>query len=406
MSKNIENKSTDMTNWDRSGLPGWAYFSEELFRLEQELLFRKHWQFVGHSNSISEVGTYMCIDIAGERGLVIRGKDNNLRAFHNLCRHRGSRVVADQKGKCNKSIVCPYHGWVYELDGSLRGIARKETFPEMDNGGLGLVPLEMEIWNGFVFVRFKPSIQPSVKEIMSRFDNEIAAYGLKDMVPDEKSEWSEVVEANWKSVRDVDNEGYHVPQAHPGLHQLYGQNYNDEPFENGTSRSVGVFNSKPSRRWSVRNYLKFLPKVDALSEENQNRWMYAGMFPNLVFGFYPDSVIYYLEIPISATKTIQRGGVLKYPNESRDLRIARYLSGRIDRDTAKEDQMLTIWASEATKSSAYSGIILSDLEFGVKTYHDHLRQLMPILRCEKAPSASEFNSLNSKMLNATEISIP
>ena len=105
MSKNIENKSTDMTNWDRSGLPGWAYFSEELFRLEQELLFRKHWQFVGHSNSISEVGTYMCIDIAGERGLVIRGKDNNLRAFHNLCRHRGSRVVADQKGKCNKSIV-------------------------------------------------------------------------------------------------------------------------------------------------------------------------------------------------------------------------------------------------------------------------------------------------------------
>ena len=400
MRSTIDKKSTVMGDWNRSGLPGWAYFSEDLFGLEQELLFKKHWQFVGHVNSISETGSYICIDIAEERGLVIRGKDKKIRAFHNLCRHRGSRVVADQKGKCNKSIVCPYHGWVYDLDGSLRGITRKETFPEMDARELGLVPLELEIWNGFIFVRFKPGGQKSVKEIMSRFDNEIEAYSLKDMIPDEKSDWAEVVDANWKSVRDVDNEGYHVPQAHPGLYQLYGQNYYDEPFENGTSRSVGVFNSKPSRRWSVRNYLKFLPKVEALPEENQRRWMYAGMFPNLVFGFYPDSVIYYLELPISPTKTIQRGGVLKYPNESKDLRIARYLSGRIDRDTAKEDQMLTMWASEATKSSAYSGIILSDLEYGVKTYHDHLRKIMPVLELQDPPLEGKIAAINNKMINS------
>ena len=125
------------------------------------------------------------------------------------------------------------------------------------------------------------------------------------------------------------------------------------------------------------------------------------MFPNLVFGFYPDSVIYYMEIPISANQTIQRGGSLRYPNETRNLKIARYLSGRIDRDTAKEDQMLTVWSCEATKSSAYSGIVLSDLEYGVKTYHDHLRELMPILDLQKEPKEAKLVSLNNEMINLT-----
>ena len=150
----------------------------------------------------------------------------------------------------------------------------------------------------------------------------------------------------------------------------------------------------------MRNYLKLLPKVDKLSLESQNRWLYAGMFPNLVFGFYPDSVIYYMEIPISATQTIQRGGALRYPNETRDLKIARYLSGRIDRDTAKEDQMLTVWSCEATKSSAYSGIILSDLEYGVKTYHDHLRKIMPVLKLQAPPIEGKIASINDKMINS------
>ena len=400
MTKTNCNEQVVPSCWDRSGLPGWTYFSEDLFRLEQEVLFRQHWQLVGHINAIIDPGTYITLDIADERGFVIRGSDGKVRAFHNLCRHRGSRVVPEKKGKCNKSIVCPYHGWTYGLDGATRGIARKESFPEMDRNKLGLIPLNMEIWHGFIFVKFKDSYQPSVKEIMARFEHEITEFGLDKMIPVPESEWFDIIDVNWKSVRDVDNEGYHVKQAHPGLDDLYGQNYNDEPFHNGTSRSVGVFNKKPSKRWSVRNYLKFLPKVAKLSSKSQNRWLYAGMFPNLVFGFYPDSVIYYMEIPISATQTIQRGGTLRYEDETRNLRIARYLSGRIDRDTAKEDQMLTAWSCEATKSSAYSGIILSDLEYGVKTYHDHLRKIMPVLNLPDAPVEGQLVSINTNMINS------
>ena len=110
-------------DWDRSGLPGWTYFSEELFELECETIFKTHWQFVCHVNEIAKNGAYVTYDIAGERALVIRGQDGKVRAFHNLCRHRGSRVVSEERGQCNKAMICPYHGWAYNLDGSLRGIA-------------------------------------------------------------------------------------------------------------------------------------------------------------------------------------------------------------------------------------------------------------------------------------------
>ena len=387
-----------LTNWNRSGLPGWAYFSEELFELEQDTLFRRHWQFVCHVNSLKKIGDYVSIDMAGERGFVILGDDKVIRAFHNLCIHRGSRVVAQAKGTCKKSIVCPFHGWTYNLDGTLRGVVSRDTFPDMNLDQMGLKPLEMDIWNGLIFIKFKSGEQPKVSTIMARFEKEIKHYSLKNMVPVLDSEWSETLEVNWKSVRDVDNEGYHVRQAHPGLHDLYGQNYYDEPFSKGTSRSIGVFNDKPSKKWSVKNYLKFLPKNSSFPVEMQGRWLYAGMFPNLVFGFYPDSVIYYLEVPISATKTVQRGGVLKFPEETRELKISRYLSGRIDRDTAKEDQMLTIWSSEATKSSAYTGVIFSDLEYGVKSYHDHLRKLMPVLKLNSEPASGRLAEVNTDML--------
>ena len=386
-------------DWDRSGLPGWAYFSQELFELECETLFKTHWQFVCHVNEAADIGAYVTFDVAGERALVIRGHDGILRAFHNLCRHRGSRIVPDARGVCNKAMVCPYHGWAYNLDGGLRGIANRDTFPPMQAEKWGLKPLEMEIWNGLVFIRFQAGPQPAVAEILARFDDEIAPYDLANMVPTDSNSMDDLLPVNWKSVRDVDNEGYHVRQAHPGLHQLYGNGYFDEPYANGTSRSVGTFNEAYGHRWSVRKYREILPEADNLPREQQRQWIYFGMFPNFVLGLYPDSVIYYQEVPQSAEQTVQRGMCYRRSNESREMKAARYLSGRIDRDTADEDQMLMVWSCEATKSSAYDGVIFSDLEYGVKTYHDHLRQLLPVMAQPVPPASGQMALLNDALLS-------
>lgn len=383
--------------WDRSGLPGWTYFSEELHELEKEELFRKHWQLACHVADVPEAGDFMTFDLAGERALIVRGRDGVVRGFHNLCRHRGSRVVAEERGHCKSALICPYHGWAFNLDGTLRGAAQPKSFPDLDPVEWGLKPLETEIWQGFVFVRFKESEQPSVAEIMGRFDAELAPYDMANMVPAGTGSLEDETAVNWKAVRDVDNEGYHVPKAHPALHDLYGQGYYDEPYVNGASRSFATFNDGPGSLWSVRAYKSILPEATWLPESHRRAWLYVGLFPNAVIGVYPDSMIFYQEIPDGVGHTRLRGAVYRHREESREMRLARYLSGRIDGITGKEDQMLTIWSCEAAKSSAYDGIILSDLEYGVKTHHDHLRSVLPVLKLGEEPAAGTLADANAAL---------
>ena len=387
-------------NWQRNGLPGWTYQSDSLFQLEAEELFRKHWQFVCHVNELKEVGSYKTIDIVNERGFVIKCENKEIRAFHNMCMHRGSRVIGDNEGVCKRSIVCPFHGWSYNFDGTVRGVPNRDSFGETDFSQMALKPIQLEIWNGLIFIRFKKSNQKNISEILKRFDSEIKHYKMENMTPVEGSSWFEILDANWKSVRDVDNEGYHVRQAHPSLFDLYGQNYNDEPYIKGTSRSVGTFNTKPSKKWSVKKYRNIIENNNWLNlpKLQKRSWVYFGMFPNFVLGLYPECIIYYYEYPLSTSKTIQAGGVLKHKEEPREKKLARYLSGRIDRDTAKEDQMLVEWSSEAVKSSAFSGVCLSDLEYGVKSYHDHLRKLFPVVNCETEPNDNPLFEVNDNLL--------
>ena len=393
---------TEIPNdWDRSGLPAWSFFNNEMFEAEKDLLFRRHWQLICHSNDIPNAGDFITWNLIGERALVIRGKDGKIRAFHNLCKHRGSRVIADDAGTCKSTITCPFHGWTYNLDGTLRGASRPSSLPKLDPVEYGLPPLEMDIWNGFIFVRFQPGPQPALSDILKRFDDEVSQYELFDLKPTGDGFWTEEIDANWKCVRDVDNEGYHVPMAHPGLYDLFGQNYYDEPIAGGLSRSVGSFNSGDGRLWSVRNYKKLLHAKDSLDDTHQKCWLYIGVFPNLVFGLYPDSVIFYQEYPVENGKTIQRGGNYKYAEENREMKVSRYLSMRIDRLTSKEDEQLIKWSWEAAFSSAYDGVLLSDLEYGVKAYHDTLREYFPVLSGSE-PERGRLLQANERLLAKRE----
>ena len=128
-------------DWDRGGLPAWTYFSRELLEIEEELLFRRHWQLVCHVADLPEPGDFQTLDIAGERALIVRGRDGAIRAFHNLCRHRGSRVVAEEQGNLRNVIICPFHGWTYDLEGRLRWVAQPRALPPLDADEWGLKAL-------------------------------------------------------------------------------------------------------------------------------------------------------------------------------------------------------------------------------------------------------------------------
>lgn len=383
-------------SWDRRGLPGWAYHSKALLELEKDHLFRTHWQIACHVSDLPGPGDYLTLDIAGERALLLRDQDGGIRAFHNICRHRGSRLVADEKGHCRNALVCPFHGWVYNLDGTLRGAAQPQSFPPLDRVAFGLKTLEFEVWMGFVFIRFEPGRQPSVASLMAPFAPEIAHYRPEEMVP-AGTMFTQESPVNWKSVRDVDNEGYHVAMAHPALQDLYGSTYRDEPFVNGVSRSFATYNPHAGRRWSVRNYVRIAPVATRLPDYLKRAWVYYGLFPNAVIATTPETVMFYQEFPLGIDRTMLRGAVYRYRDESREARAARYLASRIDRDTLAEDVQLTIWSNEAMASKAFAGFYLSDLEFGVRSHHDHIRAILPVTRLENAPDERDMPEVNAAM---------
>ncbi|WP_442581954.1 aromatic ring-hydroxylating oxygenase subunit alpha [Mesorhizobium sp. ASY16-5R] len=394
---NLHSRDVTVPNdWDRRGLPGWSYHSQALLELEKEHVFRNHWQIVGHVSDMPNAGDYLAIDIVGERALAVRGKDGVVRGFHNLCRHRGSRVVADNKGNCKNALVCPFHGWVYNLDGTLRGAARPGSFPDLDKTEFGLSPLDLEIWMGLIFVRFRTGPQPSVAELMQPIESEISHYRIGEMLP-AYGVWSQKTPVNWKSVRDVDNEGYHVAMAHPALQDLYGSTYFDEPFKNGVSRSFATYNPHAGRRWSVRNYVRISPEATHLPEHLRKAWIYYGIFPNMVIALTPETAQFYQEFPLSTGETLLRGAIYRYPEESRRQAAARYLALRIDRETTAEDVQLSVWSNESMLSDAFEGFYLSDLEYGVRTHHDHLRRMLPVLQLESAPEEKDMWGLNEAL---------
>ncbi len=384
------------TGWDRKGLPGWCYHSPALLALEKEHLFKTHWQIACHVSDVPNIGSFQTFDLCDERVLILRNPAGEVRAFFNICRHRGSRLVVEDQGTCPNALICPFHGWVYNLDGTLRGAARPESYPAMDKNEFALRPIEMEIWQGFVFVRFRPGPQPSVAELMAPFEEEISAYRMADHVPTDGI-WTENSPVNWKSIRDVDNEGYHVAMAHPALQDLYGSTYLDEPYVEGISRSDGQFTPTKGRRWAVRNYKKFSKPQPYLPDHLHKKWLYYGIFPNSVIAVTPETTLFYQEFPLSVDTSMLRSATYRTKDEDRQQRAARYLAARIDRETVEEDIQLTIWSNEAMASDAFEGFYLSDLEYGVRSHHDHLRQILPVYTQENAPEENQMAAENAAL---------
>ena len=383
-------------DWDRRGLPAWTYHNEALLDLERTELFHSHWQIAGHINDVPNTGDYLTFDVCNERAVIIRGDDGVVRAFHNLCRHRGSRVAVESKGHCKNALVCPFHGWVYNLDGTLRGAARPKTYPEMDKHEFGLRPVEMEIWLGLIFVRFKKGPQPSIAQLLAPFAAELAAYRPQDMIAADRV-WANELKVNWKSVRDVDNEGYHVAMAHPALQDLYGAGYHDIPFEGHINCAKGPFNAHGGRRWSVRHYLKLSGGQSWLPGDLRKVWSYYGLFPNNVIIATPETIQFYQELPLGVERSLVRGIIYHHKQESREQKLARYLSYRIDRETYEEDTQLSMWSNESMKSSAFEGFYLSDLERGVRTHHDILRKTIPVFTLDDPPEAANMAQINATM---------
>lgn len=198
----------------QSTLPyGW-YTDPEILRCEQELVFRSAWQYVGHLGQLPEPGTFFSGSAGRVPIVVTRARDDVVRAFVNVCRHRGF-VVAEGEGR-RETLQCPYHAWTYGLDGCLRNAPRSEEEPDFPREELGLVPAEVGTWGPFVFVNTGPDPEP-LSDALGSMPAQIAELGLDvdDLVW--HSRWEAELEANWKIVCENFLECYHCQVAHPAF---------------------------------------------------------------------------------------------------------------------------------------------------------------------------------------------
>ncbi len=382
-------------------LPGWTYHDAGFHALERERIFMPSWQVVCHTSDVPRAGDYATFEMLGERAFVVRGAGGELRAFYNVCRHRAHAVVEGDLGHCDHHLQCPYHGWTYRLDGALHAVPAERTFPGLDKSHVALTPVELEVFMGFVFVRFEAG-GPSVAERLAPYAGELAHYRLEEMQP-LGGQWAEQIDVDWKNLMDNYLEDYHFRTGHPGLSGLMNEEYErDVRVGGGVSRLSHTLRDEPRGRWSERLYHRLLPRQPHLPAGLARRWSYFSLFPGVNFDVYPDRMDFFQIVPHGPGRSIMRARAYGLPDARREMRLARYLNQRINRRVQREDNRLTRSVQAGLRSRSYAAGTLCDKEAVVRGFQDWIRAALPVAGLEAPPAPGTMHACNRRLVREGE----
>jgi phenylpropionate dioxygenase-like ring-hydroxylating dioxygenase large terminal subunit len=254
----------------------------------------------------------------------------------------------------------------------------------------GLAPVELEVWRGFVFVRLEGG-GPSVAEMMAPHDAEVEPYRFEALCA-----FGRVTlrprRVNWKNVGDNYSDGLHIAVAHPGLKRLMGAGYGVEASQH-VDKMWGPILDKPSVNPSERAYQHFLRHVPYLPPERQRLWTYFKLWPNLAFDIYPDQVDFMQWLPVSPTQTLIREIAYVVPDADmpkkwrREMKAARYLNWRINRQVNAEDTRLIDRVQDGMASCSFTVGPLSEQEIALRNFCRKIRQAIPQARQHRAPAS-------------------
>ena len=365
-------------------LPGWIYRDADFLQAERERVFACAWQVICHLSDIPNPGDYHTLDFLGEPIVAVRGRDSGVRAFFNVCRHRAARLVDGGSGHCPGRIVCPYHAWTYDLDGTLAAVPHREEFADFSLRQFGLKPVESEVYKGFIFVRLQAGL-PSVADMLAPYEHELAWYRFEELEPLGRVTMR-VRHVNWKNVTDNYSDAMHIAVAHPGLSRLFGHTYGVES-QLWVDKMWGYLRDTPSSQLSERMYQAVLPASPHLPQDRQRLWTYFKLWPNVAFDIYPDQVDFMQMIPVSPTETLVREIAYAHPDERREMRAARYLNWRINRRVSLEDKALIERVQAGMGSRSHSPGPLGNNEVALRSFARRMRELIPESRLERAPGA-------------------
>jgi Rieske 2Fe-2S family protein len=273
--------------------------SPEIFEKEQQLIFSRHWLCAGHQSQLTKPGEFFVLQVMDESLIVLRDQTKQIRAFYNVCRHRGTRLCEEKSGQFRETLQCPYHAWTYALDGSLVGAPHMDQTGDFDKADYPLHPVRLALWEGFIFINLAEKA-PSLETFFAPLTGKFRHWNLPLLRSAKRIVYE--VKANWKLLFENYSECYHCPLVHPTLSKLtpYDSAENDlceGPFLGGFMPITG------GKSLTMSGQSCALPLGDIRGEDHQ-RVFYYSIFPTMLLSLHPDYVMVHQLWPQSPERTL------------------------------------------------------------------------------------------------------
>jgi Rieske 2Fe-2S family protein len=291
-------------------MPRERYTSDIVLQVEQERIFAREWNCVGRSSRLAGPGDFMVRVVAGESIIVLRDRAGELRAFFNVCRHRGTQLCNLSSGQFSETIQCPYHAWTYSTDGRLLGAPHMQEVDAFDKRDYPLHAAGIAEWEGFVFVNVADDPVPFERAFAPML-HRLERFHVGGLVIGHSVAYD--VHANWKLVFQNYSECLHCPMIHPELSAVLQYQSGENDLVEG--RFLGGFmeitRPNESATLSGRACGRFVS--DDVSEDDRHRAFYYTAMPNLMLSIHPDYVNYYLLTPVAVDRTTVESEWLFHP---------------------------------------------------------------------------------------------
>jgi Rieske 2Fe-2S family protein len=283
-------------------LPPRTFHDQEIFDYEQDAWFAGGWVSIGRVEDAQTAGQYFLAQVAGENLIIVRGNDGELRGFYNVCRHRGATILEVDSGTLPR-FQCPYHAWIYDLEGTLKQPRHTELLTDFDPVEWGLIPVRVDSWQGIVYADLSGTAGPLpdfLGDIVATFER----FDLGALRRVRRIDYD--VKANWKAIVENYLECYHCPGVHPQLNRI-------TPYTSGSYL--------PSNGAAMNSYMEVLPQFETLSmtgaadgrdpmpgmtEDDHNRIYYSAVWPNMLFSLHPDYLMLHWVTPLEPGRTLVR----------------------------------------------------------------------------------------------------
>jgi len=280
-------------------LPGCYYTDPAVFREEMEQFFFRSWVCAGRTEQIEKPGDYFLREVAGESIIITRDQGGTVRAFYNVCRHRGTRIVTAPEGSFTGRIQCGYHGWTYGLDGRLIGAPHMDESAGFCREDYPLNKVQAAAWEGHIFINLNPQAEPLEKQL-DDLPKKFAAWRMAELRLSKRILYE--VKANWKLIILNYNECLHCPVLHPALNRFTNYLSSDNELPHATYIGGAMEFRNGAETMSLDGERRRDP-LPGLSGEECQKVCYYAIYPNFLLSLHPDYMMTHTLWPRSVDRT-------------------------------------------------------------------------------------------------------